>query len=79
MAENYLQTVCGVQILSWVSSIGDIEIPKEYNEYLINCGDKSLDKFLMDLMGSFSLYQSIDQEKNEVLYRNCASRNLFNK
>lgn len=79
MAENYLEKICGMQILSWVSSIGDIEIPKEYNEYLINCSNKSLDKFLLDLMGSFNLYNNASQEKNDVLYRNYASRKLFNK
>ena len=76
MAENYLQSKIGTYILSWVSSVGRIEIPKLFNEALINTEDESLDKYKLDLMGSFEVYQN---GEDEAIYRNFFSKKLYNK
>jgi chorismate synthase len=54
VAEKYLKESFGTHIVSWVSSIGEIEIPKEINAKFIQ--DTKIDKFMIDLMGTFSFY-----------------------
>jgi len=80
MAENYLQAKVGTYILSWVSSVGSIEIPKHFNDGLINSEDKSLDKYKLDLMGSFEVYvNEMNFCENEAIYRNVFSKKLYSK
>jgi chorismate synthase len=63
VAEKYLKDKYNVNIISWVNSIGDIEVPKEIkNEFIKMNG---LSKKLIDQMGSFKLYHCISKQEND--------------
>lgn len=64
VAECFLFEKEGIEIVSWVNSIGDIEIPKELRKSLYTC---PISKKEVDLMGSFILYKS---EKGDLIYQN---------
>ena len=77
MAENFMREKIGMYIISWVSSVGDIEIPKEFNDFLIH-EDQNIDKFQLDLMSSFQVYTSEKGLEEEIIYRNLFSKKVYN-
>jgi chorismate synthase len=66
VAEKYLKDKFDVEIVSWVDSVGCIEIPKE-NRHVYN----KLSKKGIDYFGTFSLYRS---EEKELLYNEHVKR-----
>ena len=77
MAETFMREKIGMYIISWVSSVGDIEIPKEFNDFLIH-EDQNIDKFQLDLMSSFQVYTSEKGLEEEIIYRNLFSKKVYN-
>jgi chorismate synthase len=61
VAEKYLRDKFGCEIVSWVNSVGDIEVPKDCLKQI----DFLLSKEYIDDIGTFSLYQF---EEKELLY-----------
>lgn len=78
MAENFMREKIGLDIISWVSSVGDIEMPKEFNDFLIH-GDQNIDKFQLDLMSSFHVYTREKGSEEEIIYRSLFSKKVFNR
>lgn len=75
-----MNSTLNTQILSWVSSIGEIEIPKEFNDYLMSFGVETLDKLLIDSMGTFEIYQEKEEkEENKRIYLNMASKKYYSQ
>jgi chorismate synthase len=59
VAEKFLKDKFDVEIVSWVNSVGDIEIPKEFTNNLLQ---SNLTKKYIDDSGTFSLYILGDKE-----------------
>ena len=79
MAENFMREKIGLFIISWVSSVGDIEMPKEFNDFLIHNKDQNIDKFQLDLMSSFQVYTRENGVEEESIYRNLFSKKVYNR
>lgn len=78
MAENFMREKIGMYIISWVSSVGEIEMPKEFNDFLIH-EDQNIDKFQLDLMSSFQVYTREKGLEEEIIYRNLFSKKVYNR
>jgi len=63
LAEKYLNFTFGLEIVSWVKSVGPHEIPKEREQELIRGG--KLTKEEIDLRCTFSLFTVEEDEKNK--------------
>ena len=81
VAEKYLKENFNTEIVSWVSSVGEIQIPKEVLVELVN--DQTLNKEKVDLRGSFRIYiEDCDFSDNDYKGNNSDFRNrilLYNK
>jgi chorismate synthase len=63
VAEKYLNTKFNTEIVSWVNSVSEYEIPKsEINEIVAMIGKGKITKKEIDLMGTFSLFNLIDKD-----------------
>lgn len=78
MAENFMREKIGMYIISWVSSVGEIEMPKEFNDFMIH-EDQNIDKFQLDLMSSFQVYTREKGLEEEIIYRNLFSKKVYNR
>jgi chorismate synthase len=63
LAEKYLNVTFGVEIVSWVKSVGKHEIPKEFDDELIS--NPKMNKEEIDLRGTFSLFSKQENSENE--------------
>jgi chorismate synthase len=63
LAEKYLRTKFGVEIVSWVKSVGMHEIPKEIENELIY--DNKITKEEIDLRGTFSIFKKKENKLGE--------------
>jgi chorismate synthase len=64
VAEKYLKEKFDVEIVSWVSSVGQIKIPDEITQILLNT--KTISKKDIDVLGEFKLYKN--EERKIILY-----------
>jgi chorismate synthase len=78
LAEIYLKLKFNTEIVSWVNSVGDVEIPKDVQHLLIK--DDKIDKKEIDLLGSFSIFFSlsdINTNHEFILYNNYIGRFFY--
>jgi chorismate synthase len=68
IAEKYLMDKYNVEIVSWVTSVGDIEIPKDFIKEMYT---NPMSKSDIDTIGTFELYKF---EERELLYSSIAKR-----
>jgi chorismate synthase len=63
VADKFLKNKFGVEIVSWVNSVGDVEISKGEMKDLIK--NKKLDKISLDRMSTFESYKCDCQNESE--------------
>ena len=63
VAEIYLKDCFKTHIVSWVSSVGDIQIPTDINMLFIR--DEKIDKSMVDLLGAFSIFNPCNLVENK--------------
>ena len=66
-----------------MSSVGEVEIPKDFNDHLIMEDDGTLDKFKLDSMGSFEVYENEQNtgvyQEEETIYKNQYSNKIYTR
>lgn len=75
LAEKYLYDKYKVEIVSWVNSVGDIEIPSNDNKKFIL--DLNLTKIQVDLLGTFFVYKNSDNKINDFLITNNSGKYFY--
>ena len=66
VAEKYLKDKFNVEIVSWVNSIGDIEIPKSKEILVELTNDNNLTKKQLDSMSSYDIFKLKDKEESKI-------------